>query len=126
MILPASVTGCPATTPPRGAARPSGDDETEVLILAARTLLTGLPKAGVTRLAGVGAEGPSRSRQMSGSSILRSSRPALNPLGLAHAEALEICRSEGGTIDWSYLSPVRAGNLVHSSDQRGCSLTVRP
>ncbi len=103
---PASIGhGLPGHDAAGGAAGPSGDDDAAVLILAARTLLTELPRAGVTRLAGVGGAGSlavTPGVRLAGTPQFPA---ALNPLGLAHAEALEICRSEGGTLDWSYLSP---------------------
>ncbi len=44
---------------------------------------------------------------------------ALNPLGLAHAEALEICRDEGGTLDRSYLSPRSAQEIERAASLVG-------
>src|SRR6266568_61580 len=103
---PASIGhGLPGHDAAGGAAGPSGDDDAAVLILAARTLLTELPRAGVTRLAGVGGAGSlavTPGVRLAGTPQFPA---ALNPLGLAHAEALEIYRTEGGTLDWSYLSP---------------------
>jgi putative NADH-flavin reductase len=83
---------------------PTGDD-LEVLTRAARVLLAKLPEAGVSRVVVVGGAG---SLEV-GPGVRLLDTPqfptGLKPLGLAHAEALEIYRREGGTLDWTYLSP---------------------
>lgn len=84
---------------------PTGGDDPEILVRAARALLTELPKAGVTRLVVLGGAGSLE--------VARGVRlvdtpgfpEPLKPLGLAHAEALEAYRQEGDALDWTYLSP---------------------
>jgi putative NADH-flavin reductase len=102
---PASITSAAAGHNALvSAVGPSGDD-LEVLTRAASVLLSKLPEAGVSRLVVVGGAG---SLEVSpGVRLLDTPQfPAgLKPLGLAHAEALEIYRREGGTLEWTYLSP---------------------
>jgi putative NADH-flavin reductase len=80
-------------------------DDRSVIPRAARALLQALPEAGVPRLIVVGGGGSLEVEP----GVRAIDRPDFPPEHLnearAQAEALRILRSEGGAVDWSYLSP---------------------
>jgi uncharacterized protein len=84
---------------------PSRSDDARILVRAARALLAELPRAEVTRLVVVGGAGPLE--VVPGVRLVDTPAfpEALKPLGLAHAEALDVYRAEGAGLDWTYLSP---------------------
>ncbi len=84
---------------------PASDGDPQVLVEAARALLTGLSKSGVRRLIVTGGAGSLEVAP--GQRLLDSPQfPApLRQLALAHAEAPEVYTTEGEDLDWTYLSP---------------------
>lgn len=84
---------------------PSGDHDLDVVVRAARSLLAELPRAGVSRLV---VAGGAESLQ-AGPGVRLAGIPqllaALKPGGLAHAEALEVYRREGESVEWTDLTP---------------------
>lgn len=81
----------------RGLAAPS-------LVSAARAMIAGAKQAGVTRLVVVGGAG---SLEVAGQRIvdLPDFPAAYKSEALAQSDALKIYRTEGGGLDWTYLSP---------------------
>jgi putative NADH-flavin reductase len=84
---------------------------------AARALVNGLRQAGVDRLVAVGLStllpGPDGGRLLDAPGF-----PAqFRPFCLAHAAGLEALRSEGGALDWVYVSP--AGDFDHDGGRTG-------
>lgn len=84
---------------------------------AAHALITGLRQAGVDRLVAVGLSallsGPDGIRLMDAPGFPADARSFC----LAHAAGLEVLRSDGGALDWVYVSPV--GDFDHDGDRTG-------
>jgi len=100
-----------------------GIDDPELLTRVARSMLAGLPGAGVQRLIVVGGAGSLE--VLPGVRLMDT--PEFNdawlPVAQAHAEALEVYR-ENNTLDWTYISPAaivqpgeRTGNYRIGGDQ---------
>ncbi|MFA1538403.1 NAD(P)-dependent oxidoreductase [Actinomadura monticuli] len=84
---------------------------------ASHALIGGLREAGVGRLVAVGLasllSGADGTRLMDAPGF-----PAeFRPFCLGHAEGLEVLRSEGGALDWVYVSP--AGDFDHQGQRTG-------
>jgi putative NADH-flavin reductase len=84
---------------------------------AAHALVKGLRQAGVDRLVAVGLSallpGPDGTRLLDAPGF-----PAeFRPFCLAHAAGLEVFRTEGGALDWVYVSP--AGDFDHERERTG-------
>ena len=87
------------------AVAPTGGQALSMLTDAARALIAGARKAGLKRLVVVGGAGslevPEGGRVMD-----RASFPdAWKPIAQAHADVLQVYRTEAGGLDWTYLSP---------------------
>jgi uncharacterized protein len=83
----------------------AGTDPAAFFTGAARALVKGLRQIGVDRLVAVGLStllpGPDGSRLLDAPGF-----PAeFRPFCLAHAAGLEVLRTEGGALDWVYVSP---------------------
>lgn len=89
-----------AVSPPR-----DGSDPTGPLVAVGRGVLGGAAQAGVRRVVVVGGSG---SLEVAPGVRLVDAPdfPDLyKPEALAHAELLELVQSEGGDLDWTYISP---------------------
>ena len=87
------------------AVAPTGGQPLSMLTDAARALIAGARNARVKRLVAVGGAGslevPEGGRVMD-----RASFPdAWKPIAQAHADALQVYRTEAGGLDWTYVSP---------------------
>ncbi|ONM46194.1 NAD(P)-dependent oxidoreductase [Nocardia donostiensis] len=84
---------------------------------ATKALVTALPQAGVNRLIAIGLAsllpGPDGTRLLD----TPGSPAQFRPFCLAHAAGLEILRTEGGALDWLYISP--AGDFDHEGERTG-------
>ena len=108
----------------------AGTDPDAFFTGAARALVNGLRQAGVDRLVAVGLSallpGPGGTRLLDAPGF-----PAeFRPFCLAHAAGLELLRTEGGALDWVYVSP--AGDFDHDGERTGhygirerCDATAR-
>jgi putative NADH-flavin reductase len=95
----------------------AGTDPGAFFIGAAYALVKGLRQAGVDRLVAVGLStllpGPDGTRLLDAPGF-----PAeFRPFCLAHAAGLEVLRTEGGALDWVYVSP--AGDFDHEGERTG-------
>lgn len=95
----------------------AGTDPDAFFTDAAHALVEGLRQAGVGRLVAVGLSvllpGPDGTRPLDAPDF-----PAeFRPFCLAHAAGLEVLRTEGGTLDWVYVSP--AGDFDHEGERTG-------
>jgi putative NADH-flavin reductase len=87
------------------AVAPTGGQPLSMLTDAARALIAGARQAGVKRLVVVGGAGSLEAPE--GGRVM--DRPAFpdawKPIAQAHADALELYRTGGRGLDWTYLSP---------------------
>ena len=85
--------------------RPGSTGKAPSLVAVARTLLSALPRAGVTRLLVAGGAGSLKGPD--GVQIVDAPGfPApYKPEALAQRDALAVYRTEGGEVEWTYLSP---------------------
>jgi uncharacterized protein len=95
----------------------AGTDPGAFFVGAARALVKGLRQAGVGRLVAVGLStllpGPDGTRLLDAPAF-----PAeFRPFCLAHAAGLEVLRTEGGALDWVYVSP--AGDFDQAGERAG-------
>jgi uncharacterized protein len=85
--------------------RPGSTGKAPSLVAVARTLISALPKAGVKRLLVVGGagtlQGPDGVQLVDAPGF----PAAYKPEALAQRDALAVYRTEGGNLDWTYLSP---------------------
>lgn len=90
-------------------------DHPEMLVAAARGLLTGLGRAGVERLVVAGGAG---SLLVAGVRLFETPgfHDEWKPEALAQADALEVYRAYQGPVIWSYLSP---GALLEPGERTG-------
>jgi putative NADH-flavin reductase len=97
------VRGHDAVISAVGPAYENGD--MQLLATAARTLLDALPRAGVRRLVVVG--GAASLEVAPGFRLLDSPEfpDEYRPIGVAHAEALEVFRTSDADVDWAFVSP---------------------
>ncbi|HEU0168144.1 MAG TPA: NAD(P)H-binding protein [Chloroflexota bacterium] len=103
---------------------PTGDGKPDVLILAAASLMTALPTAGIRRLVVVGGAGSLETAP--GQQLLDAPDfpEGWKPVANAHKEALRIYRSWFTPISWTYISPAaviepgeRTGKYRKGGDQ---------
>jgi len=80
-------------------------DQPGTLVDSTRALLSGLAQAGVKRLVTVGGAGSLEVAP--GQELVDQPQfpEAWKPIALAHRDALNVYRNEGGVIDWTYFSP---------------------
>ncbi|MGW6054373.1 NAD(P)-dependent oxidoreductase [Streptomyces sp. NPDC055189] len=94
-----------------------GTDPDAFFTSAAHALVRGLGQAAVGRLVLVGLSallpGPNGTRLMD----VPDFPVQFRPFCLAHAAGLEVLRTEGGALDWLYVSP--AGDFDHGGERRG-------
>jgi len=85
--------------------RPGSTGKAPSLVAVARTLISALPKAGVKRLLVVGGagslQGPDGVQLVDAPGF----PAAYKPEALAQRDALAVYGTEGGNLDWTYLSP---------------------
>ena len=106
------------------AVAPTGGQPLSMLTDAARALIAGARNAGVKRLVVVGGAGSLEAPE-GGRVMDRASFPdAWKPIAQAHADALQVYRTEAVGLDWTYLSPadviepgVRTGRYRAGGDQ---------
>jgi putative NADH-flavin reductase len=94
------------------------------LVTAARALIAGLKRAGVTRLVVVGGAGSLEAAPGKQIVDLPDFPAAYKPEALAQRDALQVLRAEAAPLDWTYLSPAaeihpgeRTGKYRTTSDQ---------
>jgi putative NADH-flavin reductase len=84
---------------------PTAGQPLSMLTDAARALIAGARKAGVKRLLVVGGAGSLEAPE-GGRVMDRAGFPdAWKPTAQAHADALQVYRTEAGGLDWTYISP---------------------
>jgi len=103
---------------------PGGDTKPDVVILAAASLMTALPTAGVRRLVVVG--GAASLEVAPGQQLIDTPDfpEDWKPVAQAHREALRVYRSWHTTVNWTYVSPAaiiepgeRTGQYRRGGDQ---------
>jgi len=95
---------------------PTADSKPDVLILAAASLLTALPTAGIRRLVIVGGAGSLEVEP--GKQLLDTPDfpEDWKPVANAHKEALRMYRSWSTPISWTYISPAA---LIEAGERTG-------
>jgi len=95
---------------------PGAGQDPQTVVQAARALIAGLKAAGVKRLVVVGGAGSLEVAP--GVQLVDSPRfpAAWKPVALAHRDALNVYRAEGGELDWTNFSPAA---LIQPGERTG-------